>query len=436
MKKDNLNNSEDQEQRSQLLSFLNEEISQIQKDEARPGWTVWALFGSTAACFWILINHIENQSPDWNTISIMLITFAFSSFALGNLLKQFTKNESLSRQNRFVSIKSIFERSKQSTGLVLVYVFFIFILLNRTTYTIKPWEKNVTFLSINCLVFVIILAILFTKTNDFFILPYDIRARKISNKKLSFFICFILITFKALQIASAFVWINYILSKNLFNLYEFKICLLIFAIAILLILITSLKMPLNITNNLIELRRELVLDVLPTENIKNQIDLILRGQKIEDYYTEETYQILNSLQQFEKELFLASQKVNLFYNENITKNNIDEPSFIQDPLIQLIMEHLINAAEIMFLNIELAEKKLTRKTLIIKMFNKDLADEKLNKISTSISLSATNYNNLVKNWYETLTKIHNHEFSKNMILELTTKVPKLKFDKETGNIIS
>jgi hypothetical protein len=422
------------EHRSQLLSLLNEEISQIHKEESKPGWTIWALFGGISTCIWLFINQIEKVTPNWNTISIMIITAAFLSLALKSLSKRIQKNIKVSKDNRYLPIKQIFEKSKQYIILFLLYLSIIYILIKRTLYDIEPWQLNVTYISITFYIIISIIGLLLTKTGELFVVPFDINSGGITNKKTSTTTSIIIVLITILEVVTVFIWSNYIWSKNLFTLYEFKISILICTIAILLLLTTSLKSPSHILNNLIELRRELILGVLPTEKIKKQMDFIFRGLKIEDYYSKETSEILTALQQYEKEIYFASQKVNLFYNKSLETVDINnEKKLTLDSLSESVLLHLINAANIMFSKIEITNKKLKRKGIIVKTFNKNENVEILNEISNTIYSSTTNYNDLVKNWHDILLKTNNKESSKKMIENLMSQVPKLSFDVETGN---
>ena len=42
-----------------LIQLLNKEIENIKDERQQPGWTIWALGGSLATMFWLLLNEIE-----------------------------------------------------------------------------------------------------------------------------------------------------------------------------------------------------------------------------------------------------------------------------------------------------------------------------------------------------------------------------------------
>ncbi|MEL1254838.1 hypothetical protein AAEO57_13690 [Flavobacterium sp. DGU38] len=116
------------EQRSQLLSFLNEEISQIEKEETKPGWTIWALFGGISTCIWLLINQIEKTAPNWNKISLMLIAIAFLGITFRIITKRLYRKNVSSENNRFLPLKQFFESSRLSMLLSLLYAIIIYTL--------------------------------------------------------------------------------------------------------------------------------------------------------------------------------------------------------------------------------------------------------------------------------------------------------------------
>ncbi|MEL1255990.1 hypothetical protein AAEO57_19525 [Flavobacterium sp. DGU38] len=308
-------------------------------------------------------------------------------------------------------------------------------LINQTNYEIENWARYISCTSIIIFISFLFLGLVLSIIGGSFVVPHDISQNSFSNKKNSRFVSVITLLLISLDVINVFFWIDYIYSNQLFSLYEFKISLLFSAIAILLLLSASIKSPSRILNNLIELRRELILGVLPTENIKHQLDFIFRGLKIDDYYSEECSEILISLQQFDKEIYLASQKVNLFYIKSQDIDDIVERNLTQDALMESIMLHQINAAQIMFTQIEKVEKKLNRKIMLVRVYNKNSNTEKIKEIFETIDLSKLNYNDLVRKWYEILQEVNNQESSKKMILELMGTVPRLKFDIKTGNPI-
>lgn len=426
----NANNSDQRilseaEERSQILLLLNEEISQIKSEESRPGWTVWALFGGLATCTWLLLNQIENQIPKWDVIKIMLIIITLSGYSLKALYGFLTMEKNTS-DDRLISVSQIFSNSKMILIINLLWFLFIGYLVININILVANWQLFCTYFGIVFNIFFIFVGLILSTFN--FVMPRN--QDRFSKNKI--FIVFFLI-FLMTGLVAAFMWIKYLLNLNLLLVFEFKITLLISTIALLISISFSLKSPAQSLDNLIELRRDLILGVLPTMQIKNQIDLILRGLSIQDYYSKDLSDMLASLQLLEKEIFLATQKISLYKDNDSFKIQNEEKILTQDSLRESIMKHLISAAKIKFSQIDITKKKLTKKRTNIKALNKKFTDrEIISEVIEETLKNIDSYNLTVKNWYELLNKTIGKASAQNMIIELCHNVPKLKFNIETG----
>lgn len=297
---------------------------------------------------------------------------------------------------------------------------------------IPKWAINCTNISIGLTIFLLALTLLIS----FFDLVIPNIQKRFPKHTIS--IIFVLFYF-GLGTAASIAWIDYLLKNDLFLILEFKISLLILVIAILIILSVSLKSSSQFLENLIEVRRDLILHTLPIDQIRNQTELILRGLSVQDYYSKDINEVLASLQLFDKELFQAIQKINLYQNNEIINLENKEKNLIQDALKESILRHLVIAAKIKFSQIDIAKKRLTKKRGFLKGFNKALKKDFTDREIVSEVFDATiknigSFNDTVKVWYQLINKTIGHESAQNMILELCQNVPKLKYNIKTGDI--
>lgn len=83
--KQNESASSSPDSRRELIDLLEFEISRLESEQQRPGWTKWALAGASASCVWLLLDQFEGHSRQIN-FSSTLFLFLIWSFVWDTLI--------------------------------------------------------------------------------------------------------------------------------------------------------------------------------------------------------------------------------------------------------------------------------------------------------------------------------------------------------------
>jgi len=113
-----------------FLNYIDSEINTLQNEIHQPGWTKWAIMGSIASLFWLLLNEFEEDIYSLSTIfAILFITFLVKTFI--DTLIQFTTSTSLPiRTNPRFFGQDHLGKTKLSIILSLLQCIYIFLLLS------------------------------------------------------------------------------------------------------------------------------------------------------------------------------------------------------------------------------------------------------------------------------------------------------------------
>ncbi|MHB1055756.1 MAG: hypothetical protein ACYC6B_09915 [Thermoleophilia bacterium] len=122
--------------RAEMLTFLNAQISQLQADLRRPGWTRWALLGGLGTAFWVLLSVIEDSSSvSWINICGLIITGSFLTVIGTGLISMLNRQTRISRNTKFFSTNQLLGENRAPLVLLILWWLSIFILnAIRTDY--------------------------------------------------------------------------------------------------------------------------------------------------------------------------------------------------------------------------------------------------------------------------------------------------------------
>lgn len=418
------------EDRSQLLNLLNEEILRINQEETRPGWTIWALIAGLATCFWLLMNQFEAHTNSWPLIQTMLIGLTLLGFSVKMTISHLNGIFSKSSSDRIITIKEILSNSRLTLLISAAWVVLMLCLTYQETGLTYHWIRTVSLVFLGIHSFSIIIALILSialSNNSFLHFRKDPATGKLEKPKYSRFA----VIFSAIQLilvsVAAYSRVFDMIQSERFEISEFKISFLIISMLVIIFFIASVGSKSSLGESLIDLRRDLILEKLPVEQIRKQMDLALKGKKIDDYFNNEISHVLNSSQSFNKELFLTSEKINLYITKT-TENN----KFIEETLKESIIQQLMSMATNWLTSTELTIKKIERKEKMLALNNGNYDSSILEELWESINTKAEEYNELVKLWFQTLENHENIESAKSMIDQLN-RVPQLKFNRSNGS---
>lgn len=410
------------EEKSHLINLISEEIKKINDEEIRPGWTKWALIGGLAACLWLLLNQFEVHFS-WESVRHVLIDLTFIGLLFQMISSNFKGILVKSNSGRIMSFKEIVSNSRLRIFVSLVWVGLMFCFVLMETHSTRTISLGV----LGVLGTVMLLSLFLSNNTSmhFRTDPVSGKLEKTSYSRGSN--AFIALLFVSIFLIS-FLRVFEMFEQEVFEMNELKIGLLIFSIFLILLFLSSFDTKSDLLENLNDLRRDLILDNVPIEQIREQVDLALKGQKIDSFFNNEVSQLLNVSQTFSKEIFVVSEKVKL-YSEKASEKD----EFAEETLKESINQDLTSIAERFLSSTELMLKKLRRKAKMLKMQQVSFDSAIFSELLESIDERSTRYNDLVKTWFQTLEKYENLDSAKSMINNLNT-VPQLNFNPLDGSL--
>lgn len=303
-----LNNQSDQDStnRQNVLNALDFEITQIQQEYNRPGWTLWALLGALATSIWLLLDVVEKTNINFHygffvflTISIVLDGFS--------LLKLLTSSESGSSKAGVL---------KFFTGLFKVrYIVLLSLIRNILVlylgFIYKSWVSKLsitlffTYYGVGVLFFLVLLTLSFT---EFPIIlsgtKYPYPAKFIISVAKVFIIIGV--------ITLAYGYLEACINVSPFlRAPEYRFGGLLWTIGfIILKLGRDVNSPI-LLDSLIELRRDLLFDRIDTSSAKRQMGIILSGLEVSDLLQEDIREIYRLYDEANKEYKIVHDRMKL-----------------------------------------------------------------------------------------------------------------------------
>ncbi len=348
-----LNNQSDQDStnRQNILNALDFEITQIQHEYSRPGWTLWALLGALSTSIWLLLDEIEKTKINFHygffaflTISIVLDGFS--------LLKFLTSSESRSSK---AGVSKFFTDLFKVRHIVLLFLIRTVLIL-YIGYIYKSWVPKLsitlffTYYGVGVLLLLVFLALSFTR---FPIIrsgtKYPFPAKWL-KRLLVFFIIIgaIIIAYGYLEAC-----IN---AQSFLRAPEYRFGGLLWTIGFIVLKLGMGVYTPILLESLIELRRDLLFDRINTSSAKRQMGIILSGLEVSDLLQEDIREIYRLYDEVNKEFKIEIDRIKLadsLLSEALQKNTHDDNSQLMEAAIETCM---LNTGEIRKKLKELHEK--------------------------------------------------------------------------------
>jgi hypothetical protein len=424
--------NKDENRREELITLLNEEINLIEKESSRPGWTSWALFGAFATLIWLLTEYLENHVPNWKIVTIYIICFYFT-FDLSKFFKKRFLDSIHSNDDRVKYFSNFFTESKSTIMISTLSYFFIGIYTYITSGEMNYFQYIFTIINCSFAIFASIIIFLLSKTS--FAFPNNLHSvETISNKTVRKGSKTGLYLFFTILLITTYCWI--VLAFNArYTVTNLKVSLLIFTCFFLLLLISSVKSVSSTLGNLIQLRRKLTFENLTNVEIENQLDLILRGVKTEEYYSLEASQLIAFVHSFEKEISQATRKIVTYENQRF-KEGLKSEDIMISSLRDSVKQHLFAAAKIKFNHIDSLYKTLSRKVMFLKMYSGKSGGEILAQIDAKYGRLINDYNENVKLYFNLLKEDVGEKIATDILQDIMVTFPDLNFSLNDANPIA
>lgn len=379
-----------------LIHFLDSEIEFIKDRRQQPGWTKWAINGSLATSFWLLLNELEKTKiPSLITIIQCLILFSLLSdliFSLRNILLESESNYEVT--GRFFISNQL---AKSRLTLVLIFIRYIFILLfiNLSNYTFLG-ASLVGYIINGWFAFAYFIALVLSFLN----IPIPNKMKQ-TGSKINF-----------LLIITMFAT-GYTTSLYLYNLFGqpeiitgIRIGGLVATIYYLLILISKISIKSPLMESLVNIRRELSLGHLEYQTAVEQVDIVVAGLKISDVLQEYVGNIVTLFDEFNSRV----QKISICLNaiEKINSEAPDNPSDEQKATIEILVSSvestLLEAKEIVGTKIPSALKPFNWRMETMKRFS-DIPSDEIENVMGTIRTAGDNAENQMQELFAKAKKI-------------------------------
>ncbi len=109
--------------RDEFIKYLDSEISYLDNNMKRPGWTIWAITGALATIIWMIISRIQQVGYVISNIYIILIFISLSEEFFKTLKAVLPNSNMSSSEKRFY----------HSVGSIGLTRSFMLLQLSRTT---------------------------------------------------------------------------------------------------------------------------------------------------------------------------------------------------------------------------------------------------------------------------------------------------------------
>lgn len=299
-----------------LIQALTWEIDIIEKEQNRPGWTKWALLGSSAMVISFGLNELVGKQYVGAHIAIVFVsTFLLERSFLA--IKMILDRLEPYQPN---GVRFTFSRNFASSRILLLLWSVLFATVFWLSYIIQPMVSFITvislrmFLALSLFNFVVVLIILFV----------DLPVSKSTSRK--WVISVVSLIDFGLSSMAAFGCVQSIYSTaSAYSLPEFRLGLLCFAFVSLVLLLTNDPPMRPLMRTLVELRRDLAFGRIDIAAANRQAEIAIAGLKTADVLQPHLEKVLKICEKLQRSLQKAHSRLNILESTMKTEriNGID-----------------------------------------------------------------------------------------------------------------
>lgn len=348
-----------------LYDFITSEINNIDKENRKPGWTIWAILVSLSTLVWLLFNSLENNVFYVKNIIINIVIFCFLFDFLSLVLVLLGKKGEA--KNKFFYANEGLTSSRISLIFIIAKYSILIILINNSVFNINLIFIKFTFF-IN-LIFVFITFVL-----SFIKFPLFSQEKRSIYLIILYSIFYLFIFYK--------IVIQFPNIINLFCLNDMKISLIICAIYYLLYLLSRNFNNKNINSQslLMNLRKDLVLKKDNLNDIRDRLEIIIDGLKISAIFQEYTNKYIS----ISEDAIQISE--NIIQNLSRLEETLQEKSDDFTDKDKIIAENILAAVDALVDRLTRLIKKsvkiYNRFNLSIKFLSSTIDQDYINEIQT------------------------------------------------------
>jgi hypothetical protein len=286
--------------REDLVRLLEFEINHIRTEEARPGWSTWALIAGLATMLWLLSHELQESKPDIDHTLLVFLLVSITYDAL-KIFSKFLKDIPVGK-GRFVTIRAqlspgrsrLMVDAARNVALIAIAVHLRGSLGRAAEILIVLYYGFDTLADL--------LGLLLSYT-DFTVPKQPQTPRLAMNVRIG---GLALGCFAAL--GSAFAFSNFKMPPQ----PELRLGGLLFAIGIVVLLVTRSQPKTPLLETLVQIRRAVGLGQLDLDSARRQVDIALEGMNVSDVLQSRLVSLLADLERSGVHLETAANEVNAF----------------------------------------------------------------------------------------------------------------------------
>jgi len=265
-----------------LIDLINSEISQIESEQRRPGWTSWALLGALATLLWLLVKNASLQCLDWQIVGLAFLTLTLTIECITHVHAISTLSDIYAPEEpRFVS-SPLYGESKLTLLLLSIQGFILFYINIQLKQQILSIPRILSWVVIG---FYILLGI------GGLILSYrETPQQKFPKQKLTLWALALLIIMMIIVLSG--YWAVLIKSVSAADQSNLQTATLLVLILYVFKLLADIPKQSPILPSLISIRRDLCLDRIDMSWAAKQLDVAFSGMRAEDLLQEYVQKIL------------------------------------------------------------------------------------------------------------------------------------------------
>jgi hypothetical protein len=385
-------------QTARLIHFLEYEITNRMSDVKKPGWTIWAILGAIASAIWLTLSVIETSSPlllaNICLIFLLLSILCSSLYILINNLNKIDSKNLYSNVARFDHVDSIMSQSRLSLiwiflwSIILIYIFF------ESQLTDLDFIKKIGYAYLFTCSTSIFIVLIFS----FFHIPFP-KEPQSKNNLLSIIIGYGLPILGVVTVISSITYLN---SKQvLASISEYKISFLVFAISILLLIMTRSKQESSLLIQLKDIYKKLSLGQIDHEVATKQVDIILNGMTLSEALQLDISSILSALRKLQQEYQNQTSEISIllkYFDPSLSQGDESDVTIIKS--IRSSLANRTNVIVAAKKDIAIKKKRLQSKISFIRGASSAQGIKEIDNVYEEISEVEKNLNKTIDTSFE------------------------------------
>ncbi|HEV2692323.1 MAG TPA: hypothetical protein VG347_05450 [Verrucomicrobiae bacterium] len=326
--------AESPQERKELIDLLGFEITRLEADQQRPGWTRWALVGTFASCIWLFIQQLDANLSRISWCNVFFLFFVCSfSWEVLNSVQQFLARSSNQggRKAGFWFTQVIF------SGARLVVVFKCLEKLSWLTIVWKtPFLKHDLFFWLAVSIF----ALSASAALIFLVISYCKHKMAFGDDKPHWPISVVNVLGSLIVGCIAARFLHTAISHIVqFSFPDLRLSLLLFAMALIIPLLLIDKIHLPFVAALLDLRRQIAMQEVTCEFGKRQAANFFKGMGTKEAFQDDVDGVLSKYRMAAASLDVVVKDAEVLIPSKESEAN-DSHESILAPLVREIPKRL------------------------------------------------------------------------------------------------